>query len=202
VIGVDCAWNVLGDTAAEIDAAALRHAEAPTIDARQLPLADRTFDWVLCSFALSEFSQPARALHEFMRVLRPGGSIAVSAWSEDCPFLSWWQEVVRPHADASNLSDWATGRLQTPARLDCALRDAGFENIRTTFHDGDFVYADEEEWWTSLDSIGSCLRLKHLPASALTRLKTEMIDKIAFLKQSDGIHNPYRALLTLGAKSA
>jgi ubiquinone/menaquinone biosynthesis C-methylase UbiE len=51
--------------------------------------ADASFDRGLCSFALWFFPQPHRALHEFFRVLKPGGRVDLTTWAEDCPFLTW-----------------------------------------------------------------------------------------------------------------
>ncbi len=42
-------------------------------DAMQLPFPDETFDAVTCLEALEFLPSPARALHEMVRVLRPGG---------------------------------------------------------------------------------------------------------------------------------
>jgi ubiquinone/menaquinone biosynthesis C-methylase UbiE len=202
VIGIDRAADVVRGTAAEIERAALAHAEVRQMDAEDLQLRNETFDWVLCGFALSLFARPDRALQECVRVLKRGGGVAISAWSEDCPFLSWWREVVRPSALHQASEAECARRFDTPARLEAALHDAGFENIRTTFEDRDFVYADEEEWWLSLGSAGIWKQLDHLPESVMERVRIEMVDKVGFLRQPDGIHNPYRALFTLGAKPA
>jgi ubiquinone/menaquinone biosynthesis C-methylase UbiE len=47
-------------------------------DAQALPLASGTFDAVLCECALSTFDEPARALEQMARVLRPGGRLALT----------------------------------------------------------------------------------------------------------------------------
>jgi SAM-dependent methyltransferase len=47
-------------------------------DGQSLSFDDGTFDAVLCSLGLMFFPDPARALSEFHRVLRPGGFAAVS----------------------------------------------------------------------------------------------------------------------------
>ncbi|MBW3648578.1 MAG: class I SAM-dependent methyltransferase [Actinobacteria bacterium] len=47
-------------------------------DATALPLASGTYDAVLCECAVSTFEDPAGALAEMARVLRPGGAVAVT----------------------------------------------------------------------------------------------------------------------------
>jgi SAM-dependent methyltransferase len=46
-------------------------------DARMLPFDDKTFDAVCCFGALYLMPQPFRVTHEMVRVLRPGGRIAI-----------------------------------------------------------------------------------------------------------------------------
>ncbi len=51
-------------------------------DAMVLPQADRSMDIVSIAFGIRNVSDPARALCEFRRVLRPGGRLAVLEFSE------------------------------------------------------------------------------------------------------------------------
>jgi len=44
-------------------------------DARQMPLADASFDTVVCTFLLCSISDGAAAVREFRRVLRPEGRL-------------------------------------------------------------------------------------------------------------------------------
>lgn len=46
-------------------------------DGTALPLVDRSCDWVWCSDVLHHIADPVLALQEFMRVLRPGGTIII-----------------------------------------------------------------------------------------------------------------------------
>lgn len=48
--------------------------------AEALPFDDNTFDTVLCQFGLMFFDDRRKAMSEMVRVLRPGGRIALSVW--------------------------------------------------------------------------------------------------------------------------
>src|SRR5713101_996481 len=49
-------------------------------DAMQLPFPDGTFDAVVCQFGVMFFPEKSKALGEFHRVLRPGGTLLFNVW--------------------------------------------------------------------------------------------------------------------------
>lgn len=61
------------------------HSPVPVIfgdgDAMQLPIADASVDVVSIAFGIRNVSDPQRAIHEFARVLRPGGRLAILEFS-------------------------------------------------------------------------------------------------------------------------
>jgi ubiquinone/menaquinone biosynthesis C-methylase UbiE len=50
-------------------------------DAQHLPFGSGSFDAVVANFAILHFGQPERAVAEFVRVLAPGGAVALSTWN-------------------------------------------------------------------------------------------------------------------------
>jgi SAM-dependent methyltransferase len=61
--------------------------KALTADARALPFPDAAFDRVIASEVLEHIPEDRRALAELSRVLRPGGTIAITV-------PRWWPELV------------------------------------------------------------------------------------------------------------
>ena len=87
VTGIDFAPNMVRETAKDIESRKLRHAEVRQMDAEQMDLADASFDWVMCGFALWMFADPARVLQEFHRVLRGGRHVALHHSGQTIPNL-------------------------------------------------------------------------------------------------------------------
>ena len=52
-------------------------------NAAAMPFADESFDFIYCSAAFKNFSEPVKALDEMHRVLRPGGEAVVADLCKD-----------------------------------------------------------------------------------------------------------------------
>jgi len=103
-------------------------------DSTGLPFADETFDAVLLSEVLEHVPDEALALAEILRVLKPGGRLAVSVPHANYPF--WWDPIGRinawlggsPIRSGPLVGIWTNHeRLYTPARLVGVAEDSGFE---------------------------------------------------------------------------
>jgi ubiquinone/menaquinone biosynthesis C-methylase UbiE len=71
----------ISKTFVEIAQANARQANVP-VDFRQgnasdLPFADETFDFIICTAAFKNFTRPVQAIAEMQRVLRPGGKALI-----------------------------------------------------------------------------------------------------------------------------
>src|SRR6202012_701551 len=88
LVAADLSAGMLRRTAAEIPQPGPDCGVA-AMNAQRLAFSDGTFDTVVCGSALDTFADPAKALTETHRVLRPGGNlglwIAPSWWWQDDP---------------------------------------------------------------------------------------------------------------------
>lgn len=203
VWGTDLSAEMVRETLADIRKAGWPNVTMEQMDAEQFDFPAASFDRVLCGFSLWFFPHPHRALEEFFRVLRPGGQVGLTTWTEDCPFICWFLREM-----AASLPPQAPPvpgspeppRFDTPQRLEAALQQAGFVDIRITTEEADFVYSQDEEWWQSLWSHGIRSRLEQLDAPTLAQVKAGMLDKVRALKQADGIHTLFRAFCAVATK--
>jgi SAM-dependent methyltransferase len=90
-------------------------------DALRLPFADATFDHVIASEVMEHLPDDAAAAAELARVLRPGGTIAVTVPSWLPEQLCWaiTDEYHAPHVPGGHV------RIYTESALRRRLRDAG-----------------------------------------------------------------------------
>jgi ubiquinone/menaquinone biosynthesis C-methylase UbiE len=202
VVGIDITPEMLRETAKDVRIGDLRNVELRQMDAEQLEFPDSAFDRVLCGFALWMFPHPHRALQQFYRVLKPGGRLGLTTWAQDSPIHKLNQETLRPHLTPSS---WAGGsaetqKFDTKGQIETALRQAGFEDARIVAEDYKAIVAGADPLWEEQWSSGARRDLERLPAPTLEAVKADYYKKLESLRQPDGIHAVYRALLGFATK--
>lgn len=133
------------------------NADYRVIDAMAIALDDASVDAVLCRFGVMLTPEPAGALGEINRVLRPGGRLAIAVWAE--PERNRWVSTTGTVARELGLSPPpapdAPGpfRLADKGRLRSLVEAAGFEI--DTLEEVPIAWraATVDEWWeTTVDT--------------------------------------------------
>jgi ubiquinone/menaquinone biosynthesis C-methylase UbiE len=181
VLGIDIVPDMVAATDREIDGRALANAEVRVMDAEQLDLPAASFDALLCGFGLMFLPHLPEALAGFRRVLRPGGTLAVSTWMEPGADYAWEMELWRAYGIADR-HPWAlmANRLAKLEDLAAALRGAGFSDVHVLTELDERLHADAAEWWArsrvlpgaraALDSLGT-ERLEQFKQGAFAQLQ-------------------------------
>jgi len=130
LLGIDLSGRMVEAAARRAREQGVAAARFVRMDAQQLDLADASFDVVLCALGLMYLPEPARALAEMRRVLRPGGRIVVAVWGERSRCA--WAPVF-PIVDAEVASEVCPlfFRLGRHDSLAGELARAGFTDIAT-----------------------------------------------------------------------
>jgi hypothetical protein len=82
------------------------------------------------------------------------------------------------------------------------LRQAGFTDTQISIEEKDFVYADEEQYWSSLWSSGWRRQLEKMTPELLEQARNEVFQKFQKFKKPDGFHKLNRVLFAFGTKPA
>ncbi|MEA2192685.1 MAG: hypothetical protein QOI73_2806, partial [Solirubrobacteraceae bacterium] len=127
------------------------NAEFKRMDAEWIDLPTASVDGVIARWGYMLLADPATALGETRRVLRPGGRVALAAWTD--PADNLWasvpqQELVAigatqpPGPDEPNMF-----AFRDPQRIRTLLEEAGFGEIVVDQLDLVWRYDDLDAWW-------------------------------------------------------
>jgi ubiquinone/menaquinone biosynthesis C-methylase UbiE len=128
VLGVDLSQRMVDAAARHARRQQVRNAVFERMDAAHLASPDAQFDVVLCSLGLMYLPDPAQAVREMRRVLRPGGRLVLSVWGERsrCGWASLFEIVDAEVASEVCPLFFGLGRQDALAGL-CV--EAGFRQI-------------------------------------------------------------------------
>lgn len=196
VIGIDLAAEMVELAADELRRRGLENAEVRVADGERLDgFAAGEFDCVACAFALFFFPDPAGALAEFRRVLRPGGTVAISTWGKEDPRHGWYFALLKEF-------DVQVRMMTTPfdeaGQLAEALTTAGFEAITTESERHVVRLADPETWWRWALSAGARAHIESLEPPARERFKRMAFQRLRETYEDGPIELAADALFTVG----
>lgn len=160
---------VLSDVAAEMTAIAARRASAAgltnvsacVLDLEDIARPDESYDVVLCREGLMFATDPARALLEIRRVLRPGGRLAVAVWGprDRNPWLGVVFDAVSAQLERSVPPPGVPGpfSLSDAGRLEQLLHDAGMTGVAIAELAVPLEAGSFEEWWARTTALAGPL---------------------------------------------
>jgi len=144
VVGVDVSRRMIDIARAHAIRNRVTNASFARMDAEELAIPDAGFDAASCALGLMYMPDPAQALCEMKRVLRPGGRIALAVWGERA--RCGWSPLF-PIVDAEIQSDVCPLFFQLGERdaLAGLCRTVGFTHIAQRRITATLDYRDDDE---------------------------------------------------------
>ena len=197
---------VLSDVAAEMTAIAARRAAErglANVTTRELDLEriaepDARYDAVLCREGLMFALEPARAVAEIRRVLRPEGRFALAVWGprERNPWLGIVLDAVGAQLGAPVPPPGIPGpfALGDPAQLR-DLVGAEVDEVSVPLHADSF-----DAWWSRTTALAGPLSkmLAVQPPDTLDAIRARAREAARAYETDDGVHFPGVSLLASG----
>lgn len=182
------------------DEVGVRNVDFEVTDAADIGLDDDSVDGVLCRFGYMLMADPAAALAETRRVLRPGGRLSLAVWGppERNPFftiiamaLVQRELMPPPNPDAPGIFFMAS-----PERTAGLLKDGGFGEIRTEEIGVEFHVTGVDEYVDFVvDTSGPiAIALREAPAERREELKPQLEEAMAPFAADGGYVFPGVAL--------
>jgi len=210
VLGIDAVPEMVEAARREAQRRELHSTSFAVAQADLLPAEASSFDAVVSRFGVMFFPTPVRSLREMLRVLKPGGKIALAVWhfAEKNPFHYTLSRVIERYVDsqppAANASDASDAfRFAEPGKLVAVLSEAGAAAVSERLLQFSIrASASVEEFWTLRSEMSENLRTKvaKVPRERRGELEREAIEALRAYSGDDGMSLPAEVLIVSGRK--
>lgn len=168
-------------------------------DCESLPYADGTYDVVTSSVGVIFAPDHARVASELARVLRPGGRLALTAWTADGEIGEFFRLIGRyapPPVEGAGVSiAWGDQSY-------CEERFGTAFDLDFSYHNTPWVGESAEDLFNEMaEAFGPIVvLLRSLDAESADAFKREMLDLFGRLETDNGVVLPRPFLLVRGTK--
>lgn len=207
VFGIDPVLEMVEAARREADRLGFKNAKFEVAPADQLPFSADTFDAVVSRFGVMFFPSPVDAVREMLRVLKPGGKLALAVWylAERNPFFYTLSRVMGRYVDSPPPTPDASDpfRFANPGMLRDVLGEAGV--LAPCERVLQFTIAapiSVEDFWTLRLEMSETLRQKvaMLSMEQLTEAKRLALEALREYSTDHGMSFPAEVLIVSGSK--
>ena len=207
VVGTDAVPEMIEAARREGHRLGLRNASFEVAFDDCLPFPANTFDSVVSRFGVMFFASPVDSVREWLRVLKPGGRVAIAVWhfAEKNPFFHVVSQVVDRYVDSPppDVDSPDAFRFANPGKLQAVLSNAG----ATATSERLLRFSIEasisvEDFWTLRSEMSEKLRtrLAMLSKQQVAKVKRDVVEALGVYSTDRGIVFPTEVLIVSGRK--
>jgi ubiquinone/menaquinone biosynthesis C-methylase UbiE len=204
VIGVDIGEEILNQASKKLDRKAPVNISFFPGDMEHLEFPDESFDTVLSASSLFFLSDMSAGLKEWKRVLKHGGTVAVSGYGESAfrPLSDLFEARIRSYGVqlAAPARPFSWQRLTEQEQCLSLFRQAGLESIEVFSEQLGYQLRDANEWWEIVWNSGFRGPVSQLTSEQLEQFKREHLAEVEQVATPKGIWLDIAAIFAIGHK--
>lgn len=203
VMAIDLSEGMLSRAKKNIKKLALDNVEFFQMDAEEPDFQSDYFDAVTCSFGLFFLPDMLRALKQWRRVTKPGGTVLFSSFTENAfdPLVHVFME------DLEKFGLEVAGNTVSSTRLKAAgvcrelMEAAGYSDIEQNIVQVGYHLSGVDDWWSAIWNTAMRGLVEQLPQEKQSEFRRVHLEHISELKTDDGIWMGVEVRLTSGIAS-
>lgn len=204
LISTDFAEKMVDAARARAQALDISNAEFKIMDAEHMDLPDDHVDGVICRWGFMLMLDPASAMRETRRVLRPGGKLAFSVWGgpADNPWVTLMGMVLTQRGMPPQGDPFGPGgmfSLSEHARIEKMLTDAGYDKVEIEDMAVSWDFQDFDEFWAFLTELAGAIAalIAELDDDEVASLRTDIKAAAESFRSGDGYSFPGKTINVL-----
>jgi ubiquinone/menaquinone biosynthesis C-methylase UbiE len=184
VVATDLAEGMLEVALENATIRGIKNFEVVASDVCELPFPDNNFDAISCRMGFMFFPDMMLAAKEMVRVLKPGGRIAVTVWSE--PEKNLWANtimgVIQKNVHIETPTQGAPGLFRCARRglISELFEQAGLKNISESEVAGKLNIGNKKAYWNFMTEVAAPVvaALSNAECDMLVKVRREVFNSI------------------------
>lgn len=200
VTAIDLSEAMLEKAIAKANHLGLSNIDFFTMDAERLDFKKNYFDHAICSFGLFFIPDMELALKEWIRVIKPGGSVIFTSFSEDSfmPMVRLFVEQLESFGVKFEDSPIDAIRLSENEQCASLMESAGLKETNIEIQQLGYHLQCANDWWTIVSYSGLRGMLDKLEESQKYLFKTKHLQSIQAMFSEKGLWLNVEVLISQG----
>jgi len=200
VLAIDLSEAMMSKARLKANHLGLTNIEFIKMDADRLEIVDDYFDYSICAFGLFFIPDMGKALYQWKRVVKPGGTVLFTSFSDQAfsPMSKLFIEQLESYGVQLNDPPLSSHRLADPQVCQKLLEDIELDSIKIVKHQVGYYLQCVDDWWSAVWNSGMRGLLQKLPENSRDEFKAGHLKSVENLVGENGLWMDVEIIISQG----